>query len=69
MDKMREWGGGGGGDKVIVSRSYPAGSHYHIVVFTHPLYCFDDFSLIVGDDFDSLQLNTQFKTVLCYTPS
>jgi len=56
-----------GGDKVIVSRSYSAGSHYHVVVFTHSSNSFDDFTLIVCDDFNSLQFDAQFEAVLCYT--
>ena len=52
-----------------MSRSYSAGSHYHVVIFTHSYDSFNDFSLVVGNDFNSLQFNPQFETVFRYNVS
>jgi hypothetical protein len=49
-----------------MGRPYPSRRYDHIVVVAHSPYGFDDFTLIVRNDFDPLQVNTQFETVLGY---
>ena len=50
---------------VVVGRADAAGGDDEVVVGGHAAGGFDDFALVVGDDFDALEVDAEGEAVLC----